>query len=354
MKYPRTSAALGCLIALMVTACGNKTPTDGLSGVVQGTGASSMKSAQEVWVAQFQTAHPGVTVNYSPDGSGAGRTAFADGAAAFAGSDRALEDAEMAAPSRQCAADTTPINLPVQISTIHIIFNIGGVGELTLSAEVLAKIFTGQITNWADPQIAALNPGIALPGLPITPVHRSDDSGTTESFTGALAQIAPATWTEGPVNRWPTRYGGEAAQGTSGVVAAVQQGTGTIGYADASGVTDAMASARYSPDGIATPVGPTAEAASAVVAASPRLEGRGINDWTLELDRTASGYPFILVSYAIACSRYADSHTGEIVGAYLSQVISEEGQNGAVPQAGNVPLSGELAASIREAAATIR
>ena len=87
-----------------------------------GKGSSAMKAAQEKWVADFQTANSGVTVNYSPEGSGAGRSAFIAGAAQFAGSDRALKDEEMGAGKfAGCAADSSALNLPVYVlSLIHI------------------------------------------------------------------------------------------------------------------------------------------------------------------------------------------------------------------------------------------
>ncbi len=368
MNTLRTGAALAAVAALALTACatneggsGSTAPaasgsasTSTLSGTLQGTGASSMKAAQEVWRAEFQTANPGVTVNYSPDGSGAGRTAFMDGAAAFAGSDRALKDDEMAGAFSTCAASTMPINLPVYISPIAITYNVSGVGELKLSAEVAAKIFRGEIANWNDPAIAALNSGVTFPDLAITPVHRSDNSGTTENFTATLAQIAPEVWTDKASGDWPATLGGEGAPQTSGVVSAVQNGAGTIGYADVSGLASGMKVALYSKDGTGTFVGPEAEDAAAIVAASEKVAGREANDWALNLDRTASGYPFVLVSYAIACQEYADPAMGELVNAYISYMVSEEGQLAAVPQAANAPLSGSLATSVRAAAAAIK
>lgn len=365
MKTLRAGAALAAVAALTLSACatnegGSGTATGAasggpsLSGMLQGTGASSMKAAQEVWRAGFQTAHPDTTINYSPDGSGAGRTAFTDGAAAFAGSDRALKDEEMAGAFAGCADGTKPINLPVYISPIAIIFNVAGVQDLDLSADVVAKIFRGEITRWNDPAIAELNAGANLPDSAITPVHRSDNSGTTENFTATLSQVAPGVWTDKASGDWPAGLGGESAAQTTGVVAAVQNGTGTIGYADESGVPEGMTMARYSKDGKADLVGPTADAAAQIVGASKKVEGREANDWALELDRTASGYPFVLVSYAVACQEYKDVATGELVNAYLSYVASDAGQQAAVPQAGNAPLAGSLATGIRAAAASIK
>ena len=143
-----------------------------------------------------------------------------------------------------------------------------------MDAATVAGIFAGTITNWNDPAIAALNADATLPDLAITPVHRADDSGTTENFTDYLAQAAPEVWTYEADGEWPLQSG-EAAQGTSGVVAAVEGGQGTIGYADAS---------RAEGFGtVAVQVGEefvtfSPEAAAAIVDASPREEGRTEGD----------------------------------------------------------------------------
>ena len=115
-----------------------------------------------------------------------------------------------------------------------------------------------------------------------------------------------------------------------------------------------MSTVSYSLDGKADYVGPTAEDAAQIVEASEKVAGRAANDWTLELNRTAAGYPFVLVSYAIVCQEYADPAIGELVNAYVSYVASDEGQLAAVPQAGNAPLTGDLANGVRAAAATIK
>ncbi|MGK3946912.1 substrate-binding domain-containing protein, partial [Streptomyces caeruleatus] len=78
------------------------------------------------------------------------------------------------------------IEFPVYISPISVVYNVEGVDNLNLDAETLAKIFSGEITNWNDEAIAALNEGVTLPDATITAVHRSDDSGTTKNFTDYL------------------------------------------------------------------------------------------------------------------------------------------------------------------------
>jgi phosphate transport system substrate-binding protein len=327
-----------------------------LSGTLTGVGASSMASAQETWVAAFQTANPDITVNYSPDGSGAGRDAFAGGGADFAGSDRALDVEELvpeALSNSRCAEGSKAINLPVYISPIAVIYNLEGVDGLKLDAATVAGIFRGQITKWNDPKIASQNSGVDLPSTAITAVHRADDSGTTENFTDYLRALAPQVWDKEADGEWPYQ-GGEAAPQTSGVVDAVTNGTGTIGYADASRAGDLGVAEikvgdsylEYSP-----------EAASAVVDASPRADDaeRSENDLAFELDRKAEGevYPIVLVSYAIACEKYEDPQVATRVKAYLSYIGSAEGQKVAADKIGNAPLSADLSVRVETAANSI-
>src|SRR4029079_8965056 len=91
-------------------------------------------------------------------------------------------------------------------------------------------------TTWNDPAIAADNPGVNLPATAIAPVHRGDKSRTTQNLTDYLSRAAHADWPSPVADTWPIQ-GGEAAQGTSGVIGAVKGGQGTIGYADESQAT---------------------------------------------------------------------------------------------------------------------
>ncbi|MEA4944942.1 MAG: phosphate ABC transporter substrate-binding protein PstS [Propionicimonas sp.] len=367
MKITRIAAAVVAVTtALSLAACAaneapassaapggeNSAPTTStsgtaLSGTLQGIGASSTKAAQEKWIADFQTANTGVTINYKPDGSGAGREAFIGGGADFAGSDRAFKDEELGAGKfAGCAADSSALNLPIYISPIAIVFNVEGVTDLTLDAATTAGIFTGQITTWNDPKIAATNSGVTLPDATITAVHRADGSGTTNNFTDTLSKLAGEVWTYGAADDWPEALsGGEKATGTSGVIDAVKNGKNTIGYADASAAGE-LGKASLLVAG--TPQQPTAEAAAAIVDHSPRVEGRPEHDLALNLDRAAEGvYPAVLVSYALVCETYQDSAKAELVKAYLGYVASAEGQAAAASAAGSAPLSADLQAQVK-------
>ena len=318
-----------------------------LSGRLAGAGSSAQAAVMQAWIAGFQSANPAVTVNYDPVGSGGGRDQFTAGGVDFAGSDRAMKPEEIAEAAERCGEGGTVVNLPLYIGPIAVAFNLEGVDELNLRPETIAKIFNQKITKWNDPEIVADNPDAELPDLKITPVNRQDDSGTTENFTDYLAAAAPEAWPYEPDGVWPVR-GGEAANGTSGVIQAITAGNGAIGYADASQVGDLGTVAvgvgdefvEYSP-----------QAAAAVVEGSPREEDREEGDIVIEVarDTTESGqYPIVLVSYSIACTKYEDPRTGELVKAFLTYVASDQGQAAAERTAGSAPLSAGLQAEVQE------
>jgi phosphate transport system substrate-binding protein len=238
--------------------------------------------------------------------------------------------------------------LPNYISPIAVVYNLPGVDQVDLSPTTLAGVFAGQITRWDDPAIAADNPGIALPALAVTPVNRSDESGTTENFTQYLAAAAPEAWPFEPDGEWPVE-GGESAQGNSGVVAAVAGGAGTIGYADLSQAGD-LGVARIGVGGEF--VAPTPEAAAAVVEGSEPLPGRGLHDFALELERTTNesgSYPIVLVSYHLGCIAYEDQRTADLVADFMTYVTSEQGQAAAAEVAGSAPISDALRDEARTA-----
>jgi phosphate transport system substrate-binding protein len=340
--------AIGAIAALALSACasneggGQDASADPdapvLSGELAGGGSSAQEVGVQAWAAGFQTANPDVTVTYDPVGSGAGRESFQAGAFPYAGSDRAFTVEEIAAgPFDGCVEGTGILQLPAYISPIAVIFNIEGIDTLNMDAATIAGVFAGTITNWNDPAIAALNPDVTLPDLAVTPVHRADDSGTTENFTDYLAQAAPEVWTYEADGEWPLQSG-EAAQGTSGVVAAVEGGQGTVTYADASraegfGTVAVQIGEEF------VPFSP--EAAAAIVDLSPLEEGRTAGDLTIELDRTPDepAYPIVLVAYSIACEDYVDADIAPLVKGFLNYVISPEGQDASAAAAGSAPIS---------------
>ncbi len=324
---------------------GSAEPTDDgseLSGTLVGAGASSQAAAMDGWIVGFQTANEGVTVNYDPIGSGGGREQFLSGGSDFAGSDGLMDEEEFAQSQERCASERGAVHIPHYISPIAVAFNLEGIDELNMSADVIGGIFDDSITNWNDAAIADLNPDVELPDLAINPVHRSDESGTTENFTEYLAVAATGTqWPEtGAVEVWP--FGGEGAQGTSGVVASVGSGNGSIGYADASQVAG-LGQVNVGVGDEFVPFSP--EAAGRILDVSERAEGFSEFDFQYELvrDTTESGvYPIVLVSYHIVCLDYDSQETADLVKAFMQYAGSDEGQADAAAEAGNAPISDSL------------
>ncbi|WP_434995593.1 phosphate ABC transporter substrate-binding protein PstS [Arthrobacter sp. Ld5] len=350
LRFGRAAAVLS-VAALALTACGSDNATGeadaggaasegatAVSGTLTGAGSSAQNAAMTAWQDGFSSANSGATVQYSPDGSGAGREAFLAQGAQFAGSDAFLDDEEYEASKEICGPDGA-INIPVYVSPIAIAFNLDGVETLNLDAATIASIFRGEVTTWDAEAIASQNPDVELPSTPITVVHRSDDSGTTENFTEYLAAAAPDVWTDEADGAWPAAYVAENAQGTNGVVSTTTSTDGAITYADASAVGDlGQVAVKVGEEYV--PFSPEA-AALAVEAATP-VEGRSDVDMSLELERdtTESGaYPVVLVSYHIVCSTYEDQETVDLVKAFESYVVSAEGQETAAGSAGNAPLS---------------
>ena len=361
MKLSRIAkiGAVGAIAALALAGCASNEPSGGtdpsddggttLSGTLSGSGATSQQVAVQAWTAEFQTANPDVTVDYDPAGSGTGREAFQSAAVSFAGSDRAFKIEEIeAGPFDACVEGSDLVEIPAYVSPIAIAYNVEGVDTLNLDAATIAGIFAGTITNWDDEAIAATNSGVTLPDLAITPVHRSDKSGTTANFTDYLTQAAGDVWTYGSVEEWPIQ-GGEAAQGTSGVVNAIKGGNGTIGYADHSQTTD-MTSVNVQVG--SEWVEPSADGAAIALDASSIEEGRAPTDLAFAIDRTteeSGAYPVMLVSYLIGCVEYSDADAAALVKGFFTTAVSEAGQQTAADNAGSAPISSELAAQSQAA-----
>ena len=360
------SAALAGTLALAACGASNEGGSDAssegsgssssapkLSGSLSGAGSSAQQAAMQAWQAGFNADQPDVTINYDPAGSGAGRKQLlVAGGIPFAGSDAALNADELTTAATVCGPDGI-YELPVYISAIAVVYNLDGVKDLQLSPATLAKVFAGQITNWNDPAIAADNPKAKLPDKAITAVHRGDDSGTTTNFTDYLNKTAGDVWTNPAKGTWPVQ-GGEAATGTSGVIAAVKAGDGAIGYADESqaaglGIAKVKVGSSF--------VAPSAKGAAAAVANSPRVSGRGENDLAVQINRTttsADEYPVVLVSYHIGCVTQKDKATADNLKAFESYVVSEEGQQAAAKSAGSSPLTDELRTDAQKAIDAIK
>ena len=344
------------------TATATSTPTDSavagpaidstLTGTLTAGGSSAQANAQTAWFTAFKAQAAGVTVNYDKSqGSGGGVTNWLSGSYDFAGSDAALKPAQYTSGQTLCAGGA-PINLPAYLSGVALVYNLPGVTTLKLSTANIAKIFTLQIKTWNDPAIVADNSGVTLPSTPITVVTRSDGSGTTANFTKYLHDVEPTIFTAAPTNAWPVP-GTSGPQGGSGVVAAVTNGAGTIGYADQSSIgklTAAEIQVGTGKDFVAY----TAAGATAAFDVAATTAAQGAGDLTKVVDYSKitdkSGYPIPLLSYIITCTVHKDAAQGKLTKAYLGFIESTVGQKVASVNAGSAPLPNSV---LKDAQASI-
>ena len=176
--------------------------------------------------------HPDVTVNYQSIGSGGGIQQFTKKTVDFGATDVPMNANELAAVTGGPGA---VVQLPITLGGVAIAYNVPGAPEhLRLSAKVLSDIFLGQISNWDDKAIAALNPGLSLGSLPIIVVHRADGSGTTYLFTAYLSAVSPQWKQTSGVGKTVNWTAGSAvgAKGNEGVAGQIRNTAGAIGYVE--------------------------------------------------------------------------------------------------------------------------
>ncbi|MDR1448335.1 MAG: phosphate ABC transporter substrate-binding protein PstS [Candidatus Ancillula sp.] len=336
-----------------LTGCsnGDQSSSSSLSGQFAGSGASSQSSAVDVWRAGFQAKNASASITYDGKGSGGGRKDLIDGAVLFAGTDVALTDDEVKKAENGACKGGGVVEVPVYISPIAIVYNLDDVKDLKLTPVTVAKIFDGAITKWNDAEIKAENPDASLPDKAITPVHRSDQSGTTENFTDYLAKTTDGIWKHPASGSWPNNVG-QSGQGTSGLINVVQQSSGTIGYADASKVGKLSTVAIKVGDKF---VKYSAEGAAKLVEDSPygSSEGR----YVVELNRKVTDpkyYPLVLVSYQATCTVHKDSKSADFVRSWLTYITSDEAQKKAAEEAGSAPISESIRERIKKSIETIK
>lgn len=191
-----------------------------------GAGASFPYPLYSKMFAEYRKAQ-GVSVNYQSVGSGSGQKQIIERTVDFAGSDNPMSDEALrSAPARL-------LHVPTAIGAVVPSYNLPGVSApLKFTGKVLADIYLGKIRTWNDRAIAAVNPGVTLPALPIIVARRSDGSGTTFVFSDYLSKVS-SEW-KGRVGTgnsldWPV---GSGAKGNDGVAGIVKSTPGALGYVE--------------------------------------------------------------------------------------------------------------------------
>ena len=305
---------------------------------LKASGSTAQANAMTRFVKAFEQACSGQTLNYTPNGSGAGIREFNGNQTDFGGSDSPLNTDEAAAAQQRCGGSPA-WNLPVVFGPIAVTFNISTVTSLTLDGPTLAKIFNGAITTWNDPAIQALNTGFTLPGEPIHVVFRNDESGTTDNFQKYLDAASNGAWGKGTGKTFKGGVG-EGAKGNDGTSAAIKATEGSVTYnewsfAQAQHLNMAKIVSSAGPDAVAI----STDSVGKTIAGAT-IKGQG-ND--LVLDTTSfykpaqpGSYPIVLATYEIVCSKYPDAQVGTAVKAFLQSTIGP-GQNGLADN-GYIPI----------------
>jgi phosphate transport system substrate-binding protein len=192
---------------------------------ITGAGSTFVAPLVSKWTPAIGSAF-GYTVQYSAVGSGAGIAAITNRQVDFGASDAPLTP-DQATACKGC------VQIPWALAATSIAYNVPGAPvHLNLDGQTISKIFLGEITNWNDPAIKALNKGASLPDLKITPVFRSDGSGTSYNFTDYLSSVNSEWKTKIGISTQPAFPAGVGAKGSGGVAGVVQRTAGAVTYVD--------------------------------------------------------------------------------------------------------------------------
>ena len=221
MKRGVALIAVTALALLTVAAAGASSNGTTISGA----GSTFVAPLISVWTPAVGKAF-GYNLQYSPVGSGAGIAAITNRQVDFGASDAPLS-ADQAAACKGC------VQIPWAIAGTAVAYNVPGAPvHLRLNGATIVKIFMGQITNWNNAAIAKLNPGSRMPDLKITPVFRSDGSGTSYNFTDFLSSVSPEWKSKVGTSTQPSFPAGVGAKGSGGVTGVVKQTPGGVTYVD--------------------------------------------------------------------------------------------------------------------------
>jgi phosphate transport system substrate-binding protein len=218
----RKTAIAAALVAAMLAFGASFAAAGSKAGSLKGAGSSFVFPLVSQWQANYKKAQ----ITYGAVGSGAGVAAITARTVDFGASDAPLT-------SDQASACKGCLQIPWALSATSIPYHVPGVDYgLKLTGGILANIYLGHVTKWNDKAIKRLNPGVKLPDLKITPVYRSDASGTSFNFTDYLSRVSREFKSKIGVGTQPNFRSGIGGRGSSGLAGAVSRTDGAIGYVD--------------------------------------------------------------------------------------------------------------------------
>ncbi len=285
------------------------------SMTIQENGSSLLAPLFAAWATALHTQHAGITINTGDAGSGTGIADAISGTIDIGASDAYLPASEM----------TTVENIPLAISAQQVNYNLPGLNKthLKFDAKVLNDIYAGTVKKWNDPAIAALNPGVKLPSLAISPLHRSDSSGDTFLFTSFLNDADPSGWVakQGPSTSvtFPNVANAQGEVKNSGMLSGCQQIKGCIAYigisylqkTQAAGLGEAMLQNKSGTYEL-----PTSSTINAEASSFTNVPANGA--LSLIYGPAANGYPIVNFEYAIVKPTQPSTAKAQAVKAVLS------------------------------------
>jgi phosphate transport system substrate-binding protein len=300
------------------------------------SGSSLLYPLFNLWVEGYTAVNSAANITTTSTGSGAGIAQAIKGLINIGASDAYMSDALV-------KANPTMLSIPLAISAQEINYNLPGVSKLNLSGPILAGIYTGKITQWNDPMIAAANPGVSLPAHVIVPVHRLDGSGDTFIFSQYLA-ASDAGWGStlkyGTTISWPAISGELGAKGNAGMLAAAAANPYSVAYIGisyASKVAAAGLGTAALEDKNGEYVLPTPETISAAaqsVANSTPPDER----ISMIFAPGSNAYPIVNYEYAIVDSNQPAAAVAGAIRDFLTFCINEGNDPSYLKQVNFLPL----------------
>lgn len=322
-------------------------PSTAAAELVQGAGSTFALPVLNAWKKSFLQKRSGgadfgadeLGIDYEPVGSLAGIMRLGQPDVDFAASDAPLS------PEQQQQRDLA--QFPLVMGGLAVVTHLDGVepGQLKLTGDLIAQIYLGKIARWNDPALAAVNPGLALPDLAITPLHRQDGSGSTLTFTSYLAG-ANADWKAGPGSdtllEWPAV--GSAAEGTSGLIKAVKATQGALAYVEFGQAEREKLDVVQISNRSGNFITPGAEAFSATAASANWEPAKGFYLQLADLDQPQA-YPLTAVTFALMHKTERSSSRTRRALFFLAHGLEFGGQDAAA--LGYVPIPANVVDQIK-------
>jgi phosphate transport system substrate-binding protein len=317
---PSIFSAGACCLALL-TGCSDVASPEAVRGALIIVGSGTQQAAINTWGKEWSSLHKGASVSFSPDGQEVGVQALLAGDTYVATADVPLSETDAAASMEQCGPDGA-FSVPTSITPVGVAYNLGGTRGLKMNTPVLAGIFTGAITTWDDPAIAALNPSIDLPDDDIVPVTSDDSTALTMAATTFLETTGDGVWPRPASRTWPDALPGTSVEKEGDIAQEVDDHFGTIAFMSIGDIGTRFNTLALEFNNSFSL--PTTETINEAIEASHVVTSP--HGTTVAMNSTGSGYQLATVNYQVFCSGYRNEVIADLVKSWAEYVVSEPGQ----------------------------